>query len=73
MTVEQDLGFLKFLQSRILMPTETGTRVQFTQTKPDIPGVEEWRKQWLEGASQMEAAFKKAVADEVESGNITLA
>jgi hypothetical protein len=73
MTVEQDLDFVKFLQSRILIPTETGTRVQFTHTKPDIPEVEEWRKQWLEGASQMEAAFQKAITDEVTSGKITLA
>jgi len=73
MTVEQDLGFVKFLQSRILIPTETGTKIQFTQTKPDGPGVEEWRKQWLEGAGPMGDVFKKAIADEVESGNITLA
>jgi len=73
MTVEQDLGFVKFLQSRILIPTETGTIVQFTHTKPEIPGAEEWRKQWVEGAGQMESAFQKAIADEVASGNITLA
>jgi len=72
MTVEQDVGFLKFLQSRILIPTETGTKVQFTHTRPDIPEVEEWRKQWLEGAGQMEAVFIKAIADEVANGNITL-
>ena len=73
MTVEEDLGYVKFLQSRIFIPTETGTRVQFTQTKPKEPGAEEIRKQWLEGASLTEAAFKKAIADEVASGNITLA
>jgi hypothetical protein len=73
MTIEQDLGFVKFTQSRILTPTETGTKLQFTQTKPKEPGAEEMRNQWLEGADPMEKNFKKAIADEIASGNITLA
>jgi hypothetical protein len=31
------------------------------------------RKQWIEGAAPMEKNFRKAIADEVASGNITLA
>jgi hypothetical protein len=73
MTIEQDLGFVKFTQSRMLTPTETGTRLQFTQTRPEEPGAEEMRKQWIEGAAPMEKSFRKAIADEVASGNITLA
>jgi hypothetical protein len=72
-TIEQDLGFVKFTQSRILTPTEAGTKVQFTQAKPKEPGAEEMRAQWLEGAEPMEKAFKKAIADEIANGNITLA
>jgi Protein of unknown function (DUF2652) len=73
MTIEQDLGFVKFTQSRILIPTETGTKVQYTQTKPKEPGAEKMRQQWLEGAEPMEKNFKKAIADEIDNGNITLA
>ncbi len=73
MTIEQDLGYIKFTQSRILTPTETGTKLQFTQTEPKEPGAEEMRKQWLEGADPMEKKFRTAIADEIASGNITLA
>ena len=73
MTIEQDLGFVKFTQSRILTPTETGTKLQFTQTKPKESGAEEMRRQWLDPANSTENNFKKAIADEIASGNITLA
>ena len=73
MTIEQDLGFVKFTQSRILTPMETGTKLQFTQTKPKESGAEEMRRQWLDPANSMENNFKKAIEDEIASGNITLA
>ena len=73
MTIEQDLGYMKFTQSRILTPTETGTKIQFTQTKPEEPGAEEIHAQWFEGADSMEKSLKKVIADEIASGNITLA
>lgn len=73
MTNEQDLGYVKFTQSRILTPTETGTKLQFTQTKPEELGAEEFRSQFLAGHAAVRDNFIKAIADEIASGNITLA
>jgi len=72
MTNEQDLGYIKFTQSRILTPTETGTKLQFTHTKPKEPGAEEFRSQFLAGHVAVRDKFIKAIADEIASGNITL-
>jgi hypothetical protein len=73
MTIEQDLGNMKFTQSRILTPTDTGTKLEFTQTKPKETAGAGMREQWLAVSDDMEKKFKKAILDEIASGNITLA
>ena len=72
MTIEQDLGIMKFTQSRILTPTDTGTKLQFTQTKPKEAAGAGMREQWLAASDAIEKKFKKAILDEITSGNITL-
>jgi len=72
MTIEQDLGIMKYIQSRILTPTDTGTKLQFTQTKPKEAAGAGMREQWLAGAEAMEEKFNKAIKDEIANGNITL-
>jgi len=72
MTNEQDLGYVKFIQSRILTPTETGTKLLFTQTKPKKPGAEEFRSQFLAGHEAVKENLIKAIADEIASGNFIL-
>ena len=37
MSLEEDLGFVKFIQTRIFTPTDTGTKLQYIQTKPSEP------------------------------------
>ena len=73
MSLEEDLGFVKFIQTRIFTPTDTGTTLQYNQTKPSEPAAEEFRTQWLAGHDAMRENLIKAIADEVASGNITLA
>jgi hypothetical protein len=72
MTNEQDLGYIKFTQSRILTPTDTGTKLQFTHTKPKEPGAEEFRSQFLAGHAAARDNFIEAITTEIASGNITL-
>jgi Protein of unknown function (DUF2652) len=73
MTVENDLGNVKFSQTRIFTPTDAGTKVQYTQTKPLEPGAEEFRSQWLAGHGAVRDNFIKAIESEIASGNMTLA
>ena len=71
-TLEQDLGYVKFTQTRILSPTDTGTKITFVQTKPLEPLAEEFRSQWLAGHGAVSVNFIKAIAAEIASGKITL-
>jgi hypothetical protein len=71
MSFENDLGYVKFSQTRIFTPTDTGTKLLFTQTKPLEPAAEEFRSQFLAGNGEVRENFIKAITAEIAGGNIT--
>ncbi|MGB7874130.1 MAG: DUF2652 domain-containing protein [Anaerolineales bacterium] len=63
----------EFIQTRILTPTETGTRLTFCLTKPPAGATEELREMVFAIIQEGSKGFKELIAADISSGKITLA
>ena len=73
-TIHQRIeGFLEFMQSRVLVPTENGTRLSFHTAEPQAGATEENREILRAGIEEFANGFKKLIESDVASGKITLA
>jgi len=73
-TIHQRIdGFLEYMQSRVLTPTEKGTRLSFYTDEPPAGATEENRKILRTGIKEFAMGFKKLLEVDVAAGKITLA
>jgi hypothetical protein len=72
-TIHQRIeGFLEFVQSRVLTPTKTGTRLTFFTGKPPKGVTEENREILRAGIEDFSTGFKNLLEADVAAGKITL-
>lgn len=72
-TIHQRIeGFLEYIQSRVLTPTDTGTRLTFYTGEPPTGVSEENREILRSGIDEFATGFKKLIESDVASGKITL-
>jgi len=65
-------GFAEYIQSRVLIPTENGTRLTFYNSKPPENATEEFRDMLHTYIEEMAIKFKQLIESDIASGKITL-
>jgi hypothetical protein len=72
-TIHQRIeGFLEFVQSRVLTPTQTGTRLTFFTGEPPKGATEENREILRTGIEDFSTGFKNLLESDIATGKITL-
>jgi hypothetical protein len=74
MTLEQDYGGFRVVETRILSPVPGGTRLQFCAAEPSgaPAGAEALRRQYAAEMEMAAGGFRAAVQEEIERGNISI-
>ncbi len=65
-------GFAEYIQSRVLTPTEYGTRLSFYNARPQENATEEFREMLLTYIEEMAIKFKNLIESDIASGKITI-
>jgi len=73
-TIHQRIeGFLEYMQSRVLTPTEKGTRLSFFTAEPPTGATGENREILRAGIEEFASGFRELIEVDVAAGKITLA
>ena len=73
-TIHQRIeGMTEYRQSRVLTPTETGTRMAFYTEEPPAGATEELRETLRASVEEVANGFKKLIVADVAAGKVTLA
>lgn len=74
LTIHQKIeGVTEYRQSRILTPTEKGTRLTFYTEEPPADATDELREMLRASVEEVAEGFKKLIESDVASGKIALA
>jgi len=72
-TIHQKIeGVTEFIQTRLLTPTETGTRLTFYTGRPPAGATEELREMVFAIIQEGTKGFKELIEADIASGKITL-
>jgi len=72
-TIHQKIkGFLEYIQSRVLTPTDTGTRLTFYTAEPPEQATEENREFLRAGIEEFAQSFRNLLVSDVVAGKITI-